>query len=84
MFNKNGVKHPTNTFVLTFGKPSTPKFVKVAYLKIPVEMFIANPLRYFNCQRFGHGKTVAIDQLSAPSAVNSAIWMQTARKITVR
>jgi hypothetical protein len=54
--NKNGVKQPTNTFVLTFAKPAAPKFVKAAYLKIPVEMFIPNPLRCFNCQRFGHGK----------------------------
>jgi hypothetical protein len=54
--NKNGVKQPTNTFVVTFAKPSTPKFVKAAYLKIPVEMFIPNPLRCFNCKRIGHGK----------------------------
>jgi hypothetical protein len=54
--NKTGVKQPTNTFVLTFAKPSAPKFVEAAYLKIPVEMFIPNPMRCFNCQRFGHGR----------------------------
>jgi hypothetical protein len=54
--NKNGIKSPTNTFVLSFAKPSAPKYVKAAYLKIPVEMFIPNPLRCFNCQIFGHGK----------------------------
>ena len=30
--------------------------MKAAYLNIPVEIFIANPLRCFNCQKFGHGK----------------------------
>jgi hypothetical protein len=54
--NKNGIKSPTNTFVLSFAKPSAPKYVKAAYLKIPVEMFIPNPLQCFNCQRFGHGR----------------------------
>jgi hypothetical protein len=54
--NKNVVKQPTNTFALTFAKPSVPKYVKAAYLKIPVEMFIPNSLWCFNCQRFGHGK----------------------------
>jgi hypothetical protein len=54
--NKNGVKQPTNTFVLTFAKPSAPKFIKAVYLKIPVEIFISNPLRCFSCLRFGHGK----------------------------
>jgi hypothetical protein len=55
--NKNGIKSPTNTFVLSFSKPSAPKYVKAAYLKILVEMFIPNPLQCFNCQRFCHGKS---------------------------
>jgi hypothetical protein len=54
--NKSGIKLPTNTFVLTLSKPSAPKYVKAAYLKIPVEMFIPNPLRCLNCQKFGHGR----------------------------
>jgi hypothetical protein len=54
--NKNSIKSPTNTFVLSFAKPPAPKYVKAAYLKIPVKMFIRNPLRCLNCQRFGHGK----------------------------
>ena len=52
---KNGTNVPTNTFVLTFNKPTLPKAVKAAYLQIPVEPFIPNPLRCFNCQKFGHG-----------------------------
>ena len=54
---KNGSTIPTNTFVITFNKPVLPKSVKAAYLHIPVEPFIPNPLRCFNCQKFGHGKS---------------------------
>ena len=53
---RGGAVYPTNTFILTFNKPCPPN-VKAAYLSIPVETFVPNPLRYFNCQRFGHGKT---------------------------
>ena len=48
---------PTNTFILTFGKPTPPKYIRVAYLNIPVEPFVPNPLRCFNCQKFGHGQS---------------------------
>lgn len=47
---------PTNTFILTFSTPTPPKFVRAAYMQIPVEPFIPNPLRCFNCQKFGHGR----------------------------
>ena len=53
---KNGSKVPTNTFILTFSKPTAPKTIKASYLSIPVEPFIPNPLRCFNCQKFGHGR----------------------------
>lgn len=54
---KNGSTVPTNTFVVTFNKSVLPKSVKAAYLQITVEPFIPNPLRCFNCQKFGHGKS---------------------------
>jgi hypothetical protein len=53
---RNGVITPTNTFILTFKMATLPKFVKAAYMNIPVELYIPNPLRCFNCQKFGHGK----------------------------
>ncbi len=53
---KNGASIPTNTFVITFNKPTLPKSIKAAYLHIPVEPFIPSPLRCFNCQKFGHGQ----------------------------
>ena len=54
---RNGVVSPTNTFIVTFNKSTLPKFVKAAYMKIPVEQYIPNPLRCFNCQKYGHGKS---------------------------
>ena len=54
--NRNGITEPTNTFVLTFATPTAPSDVKAAYMRIPVEIYIPNPLRCFQCQMFGHGK----------------------------
>jgi len=54
---KNGITMPTNTFIITFNKATLPKFIVAAYMRIAVEPYIPNPLRCFNCQRFGHGKT---------------------------
>jgi hypothetical protein len=55
--NRNGNIEPTNTFVLTFALPTIPSAVKAAYMRIPVELYIPNPLRCFQCQMFGHGKS---------------------------
>ena len=44
----------TNTFLLTFNSTSLPKSLNIFYRIIPVEVYIPNPLRCFNCQRFGH------------------------------
>ena len=53
---KNGNKILTNTFVLQFDIPTVPPKIKAGFLSIPVEPFVPNPLRCFNCQRFGHHK----------------------------
>lgn len=55
--SRNGMKEPTNTFILTFNSPTLPQAIKVGYLRVPVERYIPNPLRCFQCQRYGHGKT---------------------------
>ena len=44
----------TNTLFLTFNSIVTPKTLKKFYQIIPVELYVPNPLRCFNCQRFGH------------------------------
>lgn len=54
---RNGELQPTNTFILTFNRPQLPKSVRAAYMNISVEMYIPNPLRCYNCQKYGHSKT---------------------------
>ena len=51
---KNGKKVDTNTFVLTFNTPMVPKDLKIFYRVIKVDIYIPNPLRCYNCQKFGH------------------------------
>ena len=45
---------PTNTLFLTFGSPELPKEITVGYLKEKVDLFVPNPMRCFNCNKFGH------------------------------
>ena len=47
-------KVPTNTLFLTFNTPDFPKEITVSYLKVKVALFISNPMRCFNCNKFGH------------------------------
>jgi hypothetical protein len=50
IMRRNGDKYePSNTFILTFSAPTPPPFVRAAYMRIPVELFVPNPLRFFKC-----------------------------------
>jgi len=49
-------RRKTNTVILTFNRPQPPSHITAGYLRIPVAWYIPNPLRCFNCQRYGHGK----------------------------
>ena len=51
---KEGKVIPTNTLFLTFGSPDLPKEITVGHLKVKVTVFVSNPIRYFNCNKFGH------------------------------
>jgi hypothetical protein len=51
---RNNNLQDTNTFVLTFNKPTVPKVVKVGFLQVKVEIYIPNPLRCYKCQKYGH------------------------------
>ena len=51
---KEGRVVPTNTLFLTFNRPDMPKEIKAGYLKVKVDLFVPNPLRCFNCNKFGH------------------------------
>ena len=44
----------TNTLLLTFKKIEVPKSLRIFYRFVPVDVYIPNPLRCYNCQRFGH------------------------------
>ena len=54
---KNDQIIPTKHIILTFNSPTLPNRVKAAYLSCPVRPYIPNPLRCFQCQRYGHAKT---------------------------
>ncbi|GFV11934.1 uncharacterized protein TNCV_2521551 [Trichonephila clavipes] len=51
---KDGQMLNTKHLILTFSTPDLPQYVKMAYLRCPVREYIPNPLRCFNCQRYGH------------------------------
>ena len=46
----------TNTLLSTFNSVTVPKLLKLFYRIIPVDVYLPNPLRCFNCQNFGHHK----------------------------
>ncbi|XP_046583109.1 uncharacterized protein LOC124290448 [Haliotis rubra] len=45
----------TNTYLFTFGMTTLPKSIKAGYCNIGVEVYVPNPLRCFQCKKFGHG-----------------------------
>ena len=50
----------TNTYIFTFNKSQLPKEIKVGYSLIKINPYIPNPLRCYNCQKFGHHETKCI------------------------
>ncbi|XP_035219506.1 neogenin-like, partial [Stegodyphus dumicola] len=53
---KEGQLIDTKHVILTFKSPDLPKNIKAGYLNCPVRPYIPNPMRCFQCQRFGHSK----------------------------
>ena len=51
---RDNVRRNTNTIVLTFNTSILPRVLKVGYLKVPVDMYIPNPLQCYACFKFGH------------------------------
>ena len=45
----------SGSYILTFNFPKLPDQIIAGYIRIHVEPFIPNPLRCYNCQRYGHG-----------------------------
>ena len=53
----------TNTYILTFNKPTTPTSIRIGYINTKIETYIPNPLRCQKCQKYGHPK----DKCTRPS-----------------
>jgi len=47
----------TNTWILTFDSTRPPSRIQIEYLNLEVRPYVQNPMRCFNCHRFGHTKT---------------------------
>ena len=62
-FTKESRRIPTNTLVLTFNNPKLPSTIKVCYLIVKVQVYIPNPLRCFDCQKFGHHESSCTNQM---------------------
>lgn len=54
MRKEGGVLKNTNTWVLTFDSPKPPPRLQVAYLDLEVRPYVPNPMRCYQCHRFGH------------------------------
>ncbi len=53
---RNGSRQPTDTIIVTFALQHLPKELKAGYLILPVTTYVPQPLRCFQCQRYGHHK----------------------------
>ncbi|GBN72217.1 hypothetical protein AVEN_51029-1 [Araneus ventricosus] len=47
----------TMHLILTFDSAKLPENIKAGYMRLSFRTYIPNPLRCFQCQRFGHSKT---------------------------
>ena len=54
---KNNETVETNTLLLTFNTVTIPKTLKLYYRIVPVDAYVSNLLRCFNCQKFGLHET---------------------------
>ena len=52
--HRDGVLKPTNAFVFTFNTPKLPTVVKIGFIQAKVDVYVPNPLRFYQCQVFGH------------------------------
>ena len=66
---KEGKVIPYNTPFLTFNRSDIPNEIVAGYLKVKGDLFVPNPLKCFNCNKFGHtsqrcGTTAKCQRLS--------------------
>jgi len=51
---RGGELQNTAAIILTFGLTVLPTHIKCGWMRLPVDLYVPNPLRCFQCQRFGH------------------------------
>ncbi|GBM59057.1 hypothetical protein AVEN_48519-1 [Araneus ventricosus] len=54
---RDGQHLNTKHLILTFSSAKLPEHIKAGYIRLSVKVYIPNPLRCFQCQRFGHSKS---------------------------
>ena len=64
ILKKDGESIKTNTLFVTFNTHTPPKELKIGNYILKVQMYIPNPLRCFNCQKFGHSKKFCKNRLA--------------------
>ena len=53
---KDGHLVPSDSYILTINSPNIPPQIKVGFLIRNTKVYIPNPQRCFNCQKYGHNK----------------------------
>ena len=53
---KDGQLVPSDSYILTINSPNIPPQIKVGFLIRDTKVYIPNPQRCFNCQKYGHNK----------------------------
>ena len=64
ILKKDGKDIKTNTLFVTFDSPTPPEKIKLGYVIVNVQRYIPNPLRCFQCQKFGHSKKWCKNKIS--------------------
>ena len=64
ILKKDNKEIKTNTLFLTFDTHIPPAKLKIGYYIVNVQPYIPNPLRCFQCQKFGHSKKWCKNQLA--------------------
>ncbi|GFY33286.1 uncharacterized protein TNCV_1241361 [Trichonephila clavipes] len=68
---KDSTHLPTKHIILTFNSPKFPATIKAGYLNSKIRPYIPNPLRCFQCQRFGHSQTSCRGQLKCSRCMSA-------------
>ncbi|GFQ70932.1 putative RNA-directed DNA polymerase from transposon X-element [Trichonephila clavata] len=66
MIRRDGQLLNAKHLILTFSTPHQLQSVKMAHIHCPVQTYIPNALRYFQCQQYGHSKNVCRGQTACP------------------